>query len=288
MSKLHFHRAYLMLIAVGVSFFLFQGGLSAAVAQDFPGLLDASSPLFSFPRLEAEARLTPIGTRLLYGKIVVTGVPNLPLSWDLIDDFGVEPNALFLDIMVRIQLGRLSFRTYYNRREYKGSIAATNLPNRPFGEARFDYSGWRVGGDFDVLQWGTSRVGVNLDYDTFVPNFTASINDPSGSQGKQINGNAALTLGTHVVYNPTWCLYGISGVAEARARWPISGAEVTDWEVSAGLKSPETVLGSVALRGGYRRTNIEFRDTETYNAQGISAEFTAAIGGWFGEMVYYY
>ncbi len=273
-----------MLLIVGVGGFLFHTGASSAAAQDFPGLLDAFSPLFSFPRLEAEARVTPIWTRLLSGKVVV---PSLQRSWDLKDDFSEEPSVLFLDSMVRIGIGRLSFRVHYNLRDYKGSTPLTNLPNRPFAEARFDYSGLRLGGDFDVFQWGRSRIGVNMDYDLYVPNFTASIVD--NPAGKQINGTAALTLGMHLVYNPTFNLYGISAVGEARARWPIMGTEVTDWEVSAGLKSAETILGSVALRSGYRRTSIAFSDTEIYNNNvGASTEFDAVIGGWFGELVYYY
>jgi len=259
--------------------------MSSAVAQDFPGLLDPFSPIFAFPRLEAEAKVSLIGTRLLSGKVVV---PSLQRSWDLKDDFAVEPNALFLDSMVRLQVGRLSFRTYYNVRDYKGTTLTT-LPNRPVGEARLDYSGLRLGADFDVFQWGRSRVGVNMDYDLYVPNFTWNITDDNrASTAKQINGQAALTLGVHAVYNPTYCLYGISGVAEARARWPIMGAEVTDWEISAGLKSAETALGSVALRGGYRRTSISFHDSEIYNSVGASTEFDAVIGGGFGEVVYYY
>jgi len=174
-------------------------------------------------------------------------------------------------------------------RDYIGTRPVTNVPDRPYGEARFEYTGLRLGGDLDVVQWGRSRVGVNMDYDLYVPDFRASINETTRfSPGKQINGTSALTLGVHAVYNPTFNLYGISSVGEVRARWPILGTEITDWEVSAGLKSAETALGSVALRGGYRRTNIEFYDTETYNGAGVSTEFNAAIGGWFGEMVYYY
>jgi hypothetical protein len=286
MIKRHVPSACLMLLIVGVGGFLLVGVTTSAVAQDFHGLLDAFSPFFSFPRLEAEARVTPIWTYLLYGKV---SVPGQQLTWDLKDDFALEPNVLFLDSMVRIQIGRLSFRTHYNVRDYKGSTPVTNLPNRPFAEARFDYSGLRLGGDFDVLQWGRSRVGVNMDYDLYSPTFTASINQANpASAGKQISGAAALTLGMHLVYNPTFNLYGISAVGEARARWPISGTEVTDWEVSGGLKSAETALGSVALRSGYRRTSIEFHDTEVYNNVGASTVFDAAIGGWFGELVYYY
>jgi hypothetical protein len=286
MIKRRVPSAWLMIVIAGVGGFLFHAGATSAVAQGFPGLLDALSPLFSFPRLEAEARVTPIWTRLLYAKLVA---PSLQMSWDLKDDFALQSSVLFLDSMVRLQVGRLSFRTHYNVRDYKGTTPLTNLPGRAFGEARFDYSGLRLGGDFDVFQWGRSRVGVNMDYDLYTPNFTASINEANrASAGKQIFGTSALTLGMHLVYNPTFNVYGISAVGEARARWPIMGTEVTDWEVSGGLKSAETVLGSVALRSGYRRTTIEFSDTAVFNNVGAATEFDAAIGGWFGELVYYY
>ena len=105
MIQRRFSRACLILLIVGVGGFLFQVGMPSAAAQDFPGLLDAFSPLFSFPRLEAEARVTPIWTSLLYANLVV---PSLQVSWDLKDDFALEPNVLFLDSMLRIQVGRFS------------------------------------------------------------------------------------------------------------------------------------------------------------------------------------
>ncbi len=280
MSKVHLSRISLVLFTIAVTIFFFNMGATSATAQ---GLLDAFSPIFSFPRLEGEARLRLIGTQLLSGKVVV---PSQQLAWDLKSDFGLEPNELFLDSMVRVQLGRLSVRLCYEMRDYKGNTPLTTLPNLPFGEARFDYTGLRLGGDFDVVQWGRSRAGIDLDYDLFNPNFTANIYD--ANPGKQINGTAALTIGTHIVYNPTFTLYGVSGIAEARARWSVSGTELTDWEVSGGLKSPETVLGSVALEGGYRRTSIGFHDTEVFNNVPASTDFNADIGGWFGEIVYYY
>ena len=39
---------------------------------------------------------------MLEAKLVV---PSLQLSWNLRDDFALEPDALFLDCMLRIQMG---------------------------------------------------------------------------------------------------------------------------------------------------------------------------------------
>jgi hypothetical protein len=79
-------------------------------------------------------------------------------------------------------------------------------------------------------------------------------------------------------------------VAEARARWPIAGTQVTDWEVSLGLKTPETILGTTALKGGYRRTSIEFNDHrhQHWNNVTVPTNLNVVLGGWFVELAYYY
>jgi hypothetical protein len=181
-------------------------------------------------------------------------------------------------------------RYFKGDRGFTGTLAGD-------GVAAFDYTGLRLGGDFDVVRWNGSRVGIDMDYDLYHPQLsvTSFLRLQGGQTGAVIlTGPTALTLGFHVVYNPSYNLYGITPIAEGRARWSISGSDVTDWEVAGGLKSPETPLGTVAVRSGYRHTNISFRDLGIAPVSAplpeptVRAQVEVTMGGWFGELVYYY
>ena len=167
MSKVHLSRISPVLFTVAAAIFLFNMGTTSAMAQ---GLLDAFSPIFSFPHLEGEAQLRLIDTQILSGNVVPSrpDSPLLPLSaraLDLKNDLGMTSPAVFLDFMVRVQLWRLSFRLNYSMRDYEGHTLFNGVPIH----SRFDYTGLRLGGDFDVVQWGRSRAGIDLDYDLYVP-----------------------------------------------------------------------------------------------------------------------
>jgi hypothetical protein len=123
----------------------------------------------------------------------------------------------------------------------------------------------------------TSRVGIDMDYQFYRPVFTQTIHPQAAAQ---VIGDNPFTMGAHAVYNPITNLWGISGIFEIRGRWSLSGASVTDMDASIGVKSPETVLGSVALKSGYRRTAIDFNDNQN--------NFETVLSGWFGELAYYY
>lgn len=284
-------------LAAALAFGLSQPAVSPCVAQDFPGLANPFSPLFSFPPLQAEAKGSLIWMRLLKGKEVAGN-----RTFDFRDFWGMDSGALFLDSMVRLQIGPFSARLHQSMRYFKGDHGFTpDLVS--FGVAAFDYTGLRIGGDFDVLRWNRSRIGIDMDYDLYHPelsvtSFLPGVNVVTGRQHQgaiQLTGPTALTLGFHVVYNPSYNLYGFSPVAEGRARWSILGSDVTDWEIAAGLKSPETVIGTMALQTGYRQTAVSFKDwgfvpqASIGSPQGpVRAQVDVTMGGWFGELVYYY
>lgn len=287
--------SFLSMCLAAVLVFILSPGASLCVAQDFPGLANPFSPVFSFPPLQGEATASLVWMNLLKGK-VVSATPAVQLSRDFKDSWGMDPGALFLDAMVRLQVGALSARLNYAMRYFKGdrfkdNIAEASGVNRV---AAFDYTGLRIGGDLDVYRCGRSRVGIDMDYDLYHPVFdvTTRQNNNNNWGWSELTGPSALTLGFHVVYNPSYNLYGFSVVAEGRARWTVVGSQVTDWQVSAGLKGPETVLGSVALLTGYRATTISFTDRLTALETNFQAPFRATVdvsmGGWFGEFAYYY
>ncbi len=243
-------------------------------ATDFGigGLADSLSPLVYPPCFQAETKVTPIWMYVAGGTLTAPGQGTLTLR----EDFRLSRSALFLDTMVRLQAGALSVRVHYEPRAF---IAYPTVPDNQTvtGVTDLEYSGVRLGGDLDLVRSKTSRVGLDLDYQFYAPTFTQTIQPLAPIS---VVGENPFTLGAHAVYNPVRNLWGISGIFEIRGRWTVSGASVTDMDASLGLKSPETVLGSVALKSGYRRTAIEFNDSQN--------NFETVLSGWFGELAYYY
>ena len=276
------HRArFVSMCLAAILVFILIPSVNICEGQDFPGLVNPFSPVFSFPPLQGEAKASLIWVGLNKGKESISSAP-VPVVLDFKKFWEMDDRALFIDMMLRLQMGPFSGRLQYAMRYFKGRPGATNV------EAAFDYTGIRIGGDFDVLRWGRSRVGIDIDYDLYHPVLTAT-------QMSELTGPTAMTLGFHAAYNPSYNLYGFTAVAEGRARWSVLGSQVTDWEVAGGLRSPETVLGTIALRSGYRCTSVQFSDwlSSTLPVVGlppipVRTTVDVSFGGWFGEFVYYY
>ncbi len=283
MRKSASRRAAVRLVILGVGLWLVLGGPSAALAMDWSGICNAFSPFCVIPDVWGEVRFRPLYATLTEGRQTV---PDAGISWDLRRDFGLVNSSIFLDLMGRVQVGRLSVRTNINLRDFQGSTRFRNIPNQYLSDARFEYSGWRVGCDLDIAQWRGSRLGINADTDLYSPIFQEAVQTNQG--GKKMVGNGATTLGFHTVINPPARWRGMSIMLEGRARWSIAGADVTDWETSLGLMGSETFLGALAIKGGFRRTVIQFHDFLPVNGIDRLNNFQAAMEGWFGEMALYY
>jgi hypothetical protein len=275
-------------VAVGLCL-LVAFGLPHAVAQDLFGFANPWSPFVYPPGLRGEVNVTPIFLTIVRGQERIEAAR--PVVSNLRDQYGMTPERLFLDTMVKLSVGRWSIRGYYEPRDFFGERVTLVSGVPTLAQARLDYSGIRIGGDVDIFLPYGIYLGANLDYDLYHPIFTEAIQPGSGvilGSGKKIQGNAPLTLGMHVVANPVTSYYGMSPIFEARVRWPVSGAAVTDVELSGGLRTPETILGSVALKFGWRQTEISFTRPQVYNGLPVSTDFDAVIGGWFGQFCYYY
>jgi len=256
---------------------------SPAASQTYSSFFNRFSPFLTWPPVQGEITLTPIYMWVAGGQQTI---PSLGISWSLRDDFALTNGHVFLDGMLRFQLGRLSLRAHVNTRDFDGTKKFRDLPAAQSSVARFEYSGYRLGGDIDILQFGNSRIGVNLDQDLYSPVFTESIQTAQG--GKKLLARSPVTIGGHVVLRPAPKWYGFSALFEARARWPVAGADLTDWYVSAGIQGSETYIGTMGVRAGYRSTTISFSDAEFFNNQEVSMNFKAVMEGVFGEFVYYY
>ena len=264
-------------LAVGMALalmFLVGSSCTPVWGQDVPGLANPHSPFIFPPLFRAEVSASPIWVTMSSGKVSGADVPD---SWDLKDVFNFDNSGTFIDFMVRLQAGRFSVRGHYEGRDFSGEKHFQDDPDAPLATARFSYPGVRIGGDMDLAHWQLSRIGVNIDYDVLSPTFTEA---SETAEGFKMTGSAPLTLGVHGTYNPTRSYCGISPMLQFRARWPVSGAELTEVMLAAGLRAPETLLGSVAWKSGYRHTLIDF------GADGRTFDIT--LDGWFSELAYYY
>ena len=130
----------------------------------------------------------------------------------------------------------------------------------------------------DVIDRPTLRVGADLDFYSMSVRFNAW-NTPVGHV--RIDGGRPVTVGAHVVYNPIVC-GTISGSFEARWRTGLTRqCYIDEVELAVGLKSPETILGTVGARGGWRYKEMRIEE-------GNSGEVDAVWNAMFGEIVYYY
>jgi hypothetical protein len=235
-------------------------------AQDSWPIENPFSPLVSFPMLRGEAKVTPIIVSLQNG-FFADAANNR--RRDLKDFYKITG--------VRFQLGRFSSRTHYERREFFGERVENGL-----ADAALDYWGWRQGLDVDIFLGNKSRVGFNMDYSLYGPKFTVFRPDGTNTPPNKLHGPTySGTIGAHAVYNPMWNIYGMSVIAEAWAHWPVFGTSLTDYEVSGGLKWPDTVLGSFSVQAGYRWTSINFTEETKGNVN-------ATWDGVFGQIAYYY
>ena len=267
------HKALVMAVLLG--FLSACGGVPAASAQIL-GTGNPNAPFLPFvylPTLQGEARATMVYMDLISGQEIVP--PDK--VWSLKDDFNMAKSVMVLDSFVRLTVGPFSVRILYEPRAFVG--VGTN-PGHFYGSqstARLEYSGVRLGGDIDIFRWNGSRVGFDFDYDLYYPIFTEGIRT---SGGKIIQGEAALTLGGHVDFRPTSNYWGMNPIFDANVRWPVLGTQVVDYRLAGGLTFPQTVLGVWALKLGYRKTSLEFRDS--------SGRVETSFGGFFGELAYYY
>jgi len=297
-----FRHLWCLWLSVTLLLFLGSHGSSAEAGGGFfnpgPGIFSppvVSGPLpppspFGLvfpPYFGGEFSVRPMILTMSQGRIS-NAQPNVayPLvSGDLIRDFNMNPSITVVETMLRAQISRLSFRMIFGLKfsDFNGTLA---LPGPNWVQSEFEYFKYRVGLDFDVLCWGRSRVGVNLDLSPDEPVFTVTDsrvpnNNVTATPPYRVAGGNAFTVGVHAVYNPPLFVWDWSWIFEARMRWPArKDIYLTEYDFSAGLKSPETTRGSVAFRSGYRRILLDFTSGP--------ASFDGAWDGWFGEMVYYY
>jgi len=189
------------------------------------------------------------------------------IYFDLHKDLGIVDRVVTVETMARLQLSRLSLRIHYEA-YVRGFVGQ-------WGE--FDWPQFRLGADVDLFSRNGFRLGANLDGNLNHPVFTYS---HPGHDPERVSLARPVTAGVHLAYNP-FGTGGLSPSFETRARWPLRQySRLTEYEIAAGLKTPQTVLGRGALRGGWRYTEIECRERQK--------ELSAKWSGVFAEYVFLY
>lgn len=237
--------------------------LGKILEKELPGITDPASPYVWPPSFGAELSVRPI---IVYWAEGTVSDPSGSFSLDFHRDLGFVERIVMVEGTARFQLSRFSLRGNYTGfvRNYWGS------------HGNLDWPEFRIGADLDLVQCNGLRVGVNADGSPWSrPRFSFS---RPGIGAHSIEGGRPVSAGVHVAWNPPgWG--GLAPSFEARARWPIREAtKVTEYEVAGGLKTPATVLGTSALRGGWRYTHLDF------SAQGRDVK--ATWSGFFAEYVF--
>lgn len=232
---------------------------------NIPGIANPFSPLVSPPCFRGEVKARPIFEIITEQTLTD---PKLETSLDLEKDLGFDNRFTIIEVMVRAQAASLSIRAHY---ESPLSTSKTAL-------GHLDWPPFRTGLDLDLVSSRSWRFGINADVYWESPEFGGIV--PIGGN-RLITWNRPVTAGIHAAFNPPgWG--GLAPSFDSRARWPLTdSSRVTEFEVAGGLSTPQTVLGSTAIRGGWRYTRIELRNSDP-------AELDITWSGIFGELVYFY
>lgn len=228
-----------------------------------PGIMNPCTPYIAPPILRGEVRFRPIFIGL-EGTVQDT---ETGVSRDFLKELGYVNQGILFETMVRAQIGRVSLRAHYDSyiRTFRGS------------DSRLDWPEFRLGGELDLWYTEPIRFGFDMDFYATRPSF--KLDDPVLGR-IFIESPRPATVGAHIALNPV-SIGRLSVSMEGRARRCIrTGTRINEYEIAAGLKTPETVLGTVALRGGFRYSDIGLE----YDIHRVDAKWS----GFFGELVYQY
>ena len=225
--------------------------------------MNPCTPYVAPPILRGEVRFRPIFIGL-EGKVEdsTTG-----FSRDFLKELGYVNQGILFEYMARAQIGRVSLRAHYDSyiRTFRGH------------NSRLDWPEFHLGGDLDLMYTEPIRLGLDMDFYVARPEFR--LEDPVLG-AINIAAPRPATVGGHIVLNPV-SIGRLSVSMEVRARRSIrTGTRINEYEIAAGLKTPETVLGTVALRGGFRYSDIGLEHENIH----VDVQWK----GGFGELVYYY
>ena len=220
--------------------------LGRILDRNVPGLANPASPLVFPPYLQAEMKVRPV---FFFVTEDTFKAPRQAISLNLRQDLGFDNQFVMVEFMARGQMGALSLRAHYE----------TFLSTLKSDIGHFDWPQFRTGLDWDFLNTSALRFGVNADVDWERPVFSAVL--PIVGT-RSIKWDRPVTAGLQASFNPpAWG--GLAFSLDSRVRWPVTAkSRVTDFEIGAGFRTAETVLGSAAVRAGWRYTAIDLRSSD--------------------------
>ncbi len=243
-----------------------QSGRSAGsiLENEMPGITNTWSPLIFPPIFRADTKVRLVFTEF-YGKVENkdTGV-----SSDLVHDLRYVSQGINWELMSRVQVSRIGLRGHYDAymRTYRSRAG------------RFDWPNVRFGADLELVLTRSTRFGVDLDFYPDRPRFSSDVG-PLGLV--ELETPRASSVGIHLAYNSPECgTLGWSFEGRARHDFRNSRTGLRELDLALGIKSPETALGTLSLRGGWRYTNIIMITN--------SIEANIHWSAIFGELIYFF
>jgi hypothetical protein len=234
------------------------------IEQELPGSTNPCVPFVWLPSLRAETRFRFLFVTVTEGTFTDD---TAAFTADLKDDLGYTYQLSLAEFMARAQLGRIAGRVHYDAwtTAFRGDLSHLHWPEV------------RLGLDIEAVSRCAVTVGAGLDFNPQRPIFT--VGTPAYASQK-FELPRPLTAGLYAGYSPRG-LWGISPSLNLRCRFPVSGdMRVTEYEISAGIQTPETVTGIWRISGGWRYDMIH------YESEGRSLDVNwSAL---FAELTYLY
>jgi hypothetical protein len=237
--------------------------VDSTMSADTKGMTDPTSPFIFPPIFRAQARGGPMLWQT-WGTITDT---TSGYEIDFTDDLDMLDRGFLFNFALRLQIGRASARGHWD-------IYYRNIEGG--GSNELELPAFRFGVDYDLISRPNMRIGLNLDVHERRPRITF---DDAVLGRNRIVGNRPFTGGFHAEVNPA-NLGNMAASLFASYRMSLrTSSKLDELEVAAGLRTPETMLGTLGLRTGWRYSRYNFGD---------NLDIKATMSGYFLEMVYFY
>lgn len=165
----------------------------------------------------------------------------------------LNKNPVRLDVYTHLRLWRLGFRGGY-----------TNFENRSNRSnfASVDFSGFRIGTDFDIVQHRWLVWGCAIDGYLFEPEFHGAFDDSGRTVAVDVRGRRPVTVGTYVRYIPPDIL-GFPLHIESYWRVPFQGSRLTTWGTALVFR-PQLYQFDFSCKLSYQTTYLKFQNDPKY------------------------
>jgi hypothetical protein len=259
--------------------------LGRLVSLDRPGAADPNMPVIFPAYFGGEFHFRPVFFNVTKAEAISSAGDIIDLkALDSRNGAELSRTGSYIESMLRFQIGRISFRGYYNidLQRVDSTVVSVNWYN------------WRLGADLDVINWRGLRIGATYDYYPERPYVILNSPHLPSSVAVKICADPPQTLGLVASFSPCESC-SVAPSVEFRYQWPFgtnsdiwttTTSQITQWELSAGFVIPRTVIGQSGVRFGYRGTDL-------YSGCGMSVNdrkwvIDLSTSAYFGEFVWFY